>query len=216
LSSERRGHFKGLLGDEADNLGFRFRAPKLGQDVDADTGLTDMQARLYDPLIGRFLSTDPIEFNASSPFTFNRYSYANNNPYRYTDPTGAAVETIPELISWGTHWHPPLSLTWEWPKPITIVVPVIEAASLAVAVGVVSFFVPSNLGNDDTCDNGNCDDYPSKKDATTMDSRQPYVPGKAGRHKQGRQRRNKNRGMDNFKPRNPPREPKPYTPSKKT
>jgi RHS repeat-associated protein len=61
---------------------------------DADTGLTDMQARLYDPLIGRFLSTDPVEFNSSSPFTFNRYAYANNNPYRYTDPSGAETEEI--------------------------------------------------------------------------------------------------------------------------
>jgi len=59
-----------------------------GHIYDSDTGLTDMQARLYDPLIGRFLSTDPVAFNASSPFTFNRYAYANNNPQRNTDPSG--------------------------------------------------------------------------------------------------------------------------------
>jgi RHS repeat-associated protein len=59
-----------------------------GHVYDADTGLTDMQARLYDPLIGRFLSTDPNAFNASSPFSFNRYAYANDNPYRYRDPDG--------------------------------------------------------------------------------------------------------------------------------
>jgi RHS repeat-associated protein len=63
-----------------------------GHVYDADTGLTYMQARLYDPLVGRFLSTDPIAFNASSPFTFNRYAYANNNPYRYTDPTGQCLQ----------------------------------------------------------------------------------------------------------------------------
>lgn len=65
-----------------------------GHVYDADTGLTDMQARLYDPLIGRFLSTDPKAFNASSPFTFNRYAYANNNPYRYTDPNGAVAQAV--------------------------------------------------------------------------------------------------------------------------
>ncbi len=59
-----------------------------GHVYDQDTGLTDMQARLYDPLIGRFLSTDPNQFNASSPFSFNRYAYANDNPYRNTDPSG--------------------------------------------------------------------------------------------------------------------------------
>ena len=47
-----------------------------------------MQARFYDPQVGRFLSTDPRHFDGASPFTFNRYAYANNNPYRYTDPNG--------------------------------------------------------------------------------------------------------------------------------
>jgi RHS repeat-associated protein len=59
-----------------------------GHVFDADTGLTDVQARLYDPLIGRFLSTDPKGFNSSSAFSFNRYAYANDNPYRYKDPDG--------------------------------------------------------------------------------------------------------------------------------
>jgi hypothetical protein len=47
-----------------------------------------MNARLYDPVIGRFLSPDP--FIQSSDFTqnFNRYSYALNNPLKYTDPSG--------------------------------------------------------------------------------------------------------------------------------
>jgi uncharacterized protein RhaS with RHS repeats len=45
-----------------------------------------MQARYYDPVIGRFYSNDPIGF--TNIHTFNRYAYANNNPYRYTDPDG--------------------------------------------------------------------------------------------------------------------------------
>jgi hypothetical protein len=47
-----------------------------------------MQARFYDPQVGRFLSTDPVDFRDDDPFTFNRYSYGNNNPYRYVDPDG--------------------------------------------------------------------------------------------------------------------------------
>jgi len=53
---------------------------------DSDTGLTYMQARYYDPVIGRFYSNDPIGFR--DVHSFNRYAYANNNPYKYTDPTG--------------------------------------------------------------------------------------------------------------------------------
>lgn len=55
-----------------------------------------MQARFYDPLVGRFLSTDPIHFADDNPFSFNRYSYANNNPYRFTDPDGR--ESVGEMI----------------------------------------------------------------------------------------------------------------------
>ena len=45
-----------------------------------------MQARYYDPVIGRFYSNDPQGFR--DVFSFNRYAYANNNPYKYTDPDG--------------------------------------------------------------------------------------------------------------------------------
>ena len=45
-----------------------------------------MQARYYDPVIGRFYSNDPVGF--SNVHNFNRYAYANNNPYKYVDPDG--------------------------------------------------------------------------------------------------------------------------------
>ena len=45
-----------------------------------------MQARYYDPVIGRFYSNDPIGFH--NRHGFNSYAYANNNPYKYIVPTG--------------------------------------------------------------------------------------------------------------------------------
>jgi RHS repeat-associated protein len=54
---------------------------------DADTGLVYMQ-RYYDPIAGRFLSQDPVTTDAATGGAFNRYAYAQNNPYRYTDPDG--------------------------------------------------------------------------------------------------------------------------------
>lgn len=48
-----------------------------------------MQARYYDPVIGRFYSNDPV--GMTNVHTFNRYAYANNNPYKYVDPDGKAV-----------------------------------------------------------------------------------------------------------------------------
>ena len=75
---------------------------------DPDTGLVYMQQRYYDPIAGRFLSVDPIVTDLNTGELFNRYEYANNNPYRYTDPDGRcpvcalALPTIIDAIAaWG-------------------------------------------------------------------------------------------------------------------
>lgn len=47
-----------------------------------------MNARFYDPLVGRFLQPDSIVPDYANPQSLNRYSYVLNNPLRYTDPTG--------------------------------------------------------------------------------------------------------------------------------
>ena len=48
--------------------------------------------RYYDPTIGRFLSVDPVTAYSNPIGAFNRYWYANNNPYRFTDPDGRCPE----------------------------------------------------------------------------------------------------------------------------
>jgi RHS repeat-associated protein len=52
--------------------------------------------RYYDPAIGRFLSVDPVHFKESNIHSFNRYAYANNNPYRFVDPDGNEAEEVEE------------------------------------------------------------------------------------------------------------------------
>jgi uncharacterized protein RhaS with RHS repeats len=47
-----------------------------------------MGARYYDPVIGRFMGVDPVGFQENNIHSFNRYAYANNNPYRYIDRDG--------------------------------------------------------------------------------------------------------------------------------
>lgn len=60
-----------------------------GHVQDAATGLTYMQQRYYDPVCGCFLSVDPVTAYSSGDWRqFNRYAYAFNNPYRFTDPDG--------------------------------------------------------------------------------------------------------------------------------
>ena len=59
---------------------------------DTDLGLSYMQARYYDPILGRFYGNDPVGYVDKSPVhSFGRYTYVNNNPYKYTDPNGEFV-----------------------------------------------------------------------------------------------------------------------------
>ena len=51
-------------------------------------GLLNMNGRVYDPVVGRFLSPDPNVQSPNDLQSYNRYSYVFNNPLRYTDPTG--------------------------------------------------------------------------------------------------------------------------------
>lgn len=53
-----------------------------------DFGLINMNARLYDPAVARFLSPDPVVQAPDNSQSFNRYSYCLNNPLKYVDPTG--------------------------------------------------------------------------------------------------------------------------------
>jgi RHS repeat-associated protein len=58
-----------------------------GQIQDA-SDLYFYNARYYDPTLGRFLQADTLVPEPGNPQSWNRYSYVNNNPLRYTDPTG--------------------------------------------------------------------------------------------------------------------------------
>ena len=64
--------------------------------VGDNTGLVYMQARYYDPVIGRFYSNDPLGYRGVH--SFNRYAYANNNPYKYIDPDGRDATRIGQRL----------------------------------------------------------------------------------------------------------------------
>lgn len=57
-------------------------------------GLINMNARLYDPVLGRFLSPDPYVQAPDFSQNFNRYAYALNNPLKYTDESGESLGLI--------------------------------------------------------------------------------------------------------------------------
>ena len=53
-----------------------------------EIGVVHMNGRIYDPLIGRFMSADPFIQSPDNLQSYNRYSYVLNNPLAYTDPSG--------------------------------------------------------------------------------------------------------------------------------
>jgi RHS repeat-associated protein len=69
----------------ADSTGY------LGKQVAEPTGLTNVGARTYDPVLGKFLSVDPV-IDTNLPQQNTGYTYAGNNPTTYTDPTGLRLD----------------------------------------------------------------------------------------------------------------------------
>lgn len=78
-----------------------------GREWDLETGLYYYRARYYDAQNGRFLSEDPVGFQAGVNF----YRHVGNNPIRFRDPSGMnpLVGTLPwlgggtlEVICWGS------------------------------------------------------------------------------------------------------------------
>ncbi len=61
-----------------------------GKERDAETGLDYFGARYFSGAQGRFTSVDPLLASARvpEPQTWNRYTYAGNNPLRFVDPNG--------------------------------------------------------------------------------------------------------------------------------
>jgi RHS repeat-associated protein len=59
-----------------------------GHETITGVGLVNMNGRVYDPVLGRFLSPDPNVQVVGDQQSYNRYTYVTNNPLRYADPTG--------------------------------------------------------------------------------------------------------------------------------
>ncbi len=115
-----------------------------------DLGLIYMNARYYLPGVGRFASADTIVPNAANPQSYNRYSYAYNNPIKLFDPTGHVVEDAHNGSScnerngdicdpsadYGTTYPPGHEKEGEWiPRPI-------EPDPVAKIIITVVSFVP--------------------------------------------------------------------------
>ena len=80
-----RYHLYGARKTSTDTTGNPFAYNGEARD---DTGLDYLRARYYDSQGGTFLTEDSYPGEATDPLSQNRYSYVQNNPVNYTDPSG--------------------------------------------------------------------------------------------------------------------------------
>ncbi|WP_373372461.1 RHS repeat-associated core domain-containing protein [Microbacterium foliorum] len=91
----------------------------MNKPVTASTGLTTVGARTYDPVLGKFLSVDPV-IDTNLPQQNTGYTYSGNNPTTYMDPTGLRLD---QGCGWGVNCsRRPASSPQPKPSPFTNVV----------------------------------------------------------------------------------------------
>ncbi len=72
-----------------------------GYTFDRSTGLYDLNARYYDPSVGRFDESDPFSGDTTDPQSLNKYLYAQGDPVNYVDPNGREVDLVEEISTLG-------------------------------------------------------------------------------------------------------------------
>lgn len=91
-----------------------FRRGYTGHEMLPEYGLINMNGRLYDPLLGRFLSPDNYVQQPDNSQSFNRYSYCLNNPLKYTDPDGEFIFSILSSLFAPQLLPAAINLDWGW------------------------------------------------------------------------------------------------------
>ncbi len=105
--------YGGAIGGTRSGIGFT------GHVEDTGTALIYMQQRYYDPIVGKFLSADPINTNPNNGKMFNRYNYANNNPITFVDPDGRCARVTGSRICGNSVAIAMLATTAAQPQEIT-------------------------------------------------------------------------------------------------
>jgi len=80
---------------------YKFYRGYTGHEQLDQLGLINMNGRMYDPSVGRFLSAHNVIQAPDLTQSYNRYLYCMNNPLKYTDPMGGVLhkQVIPKQSS---------------------------------------------------------------------------------------------------------------------
>lgn len=95
LPQRRQRPFGADRGTAPDQAAFPGAKGFVGSTRDESVDLLQVGARPYDPVLGLFVTTDPI-VNPADPGSLNAYAYANQNPITFSDPSGLAAACVLE------------------------------------------------------------------------------------------------------------------------
>ena len=101
-----------------------------GKQRDPRTGLSYFGARYYDEVAGRFVAIDPVGVDEGNVHSFNRYTYANNNPYRFIDLDGRESTGVG---AWGG--MNAVAVAIQNKRDVAIAIGGLELAAAAVPIG---------------------------------------------------------------------------------
>lgn len=149
--------FSDQLAEEADS-----RIGYTGHLTDNVAGLTYMKARHYDPQIGRFYSQDPFGFKIQNPMLFNRYAYANSNPYKYIDPDGR----VPVALGW---FATPPGIAFTKAAVTTV------GALVGTAIGIGISEKANHIQNNESSDQSSSEDQ-SDSDVSSSEGKPEGLP----------------------------------------
>jgi RHS repeat-associated protein len=102
-----------------------------------EMGVIHMNGRIYDPLIGRFMSADPFIQAPENLQSHNRFAYVMNNPLAYTDPSGyfSLKKLFRAVLSIVVAYY-----TGQWAGWHLMAAPGITSAQVAIGSGIAGGF----------------------------------------------------------------------------
>ncbi len=98
--------------DENDSNAFRY----CGEYYDTETGTIYLRARYYNPSTGRFISRDSYAGKNEEPLSLNKYTYCQNNPLIFVDPSGKY-----SVVIWANYPNEDKSVTKDNKKQAKII-----------------------------------------------------------------------------------------------
>ena len=121
--------FRGGQDDPSGSIASQTTRGFTGHELLADVGLIHMNGRVYDPMLCRFGTPDPMTENPFSTQGWNRYSYVGNSPLNFTDPSGYCFM--------GCFWQKPFKAIGALLRKFPIIGQIVQAAAVAFTGGTL-------------------------------------------------------------------------------